>query len=126
MEPWRRSSSRWPGDKYGKNVVLMASSDLGRRVKANGAGGTDHGTADPMFVAGGPVRRGFYGDEPSLTDLDNGDLKPTTDSRRLLRSVVQDAGARPDAIGRDRPAKPRVPRLAAPKRSSIAFPPWGV
>ena len=81
------------GDKYGKNVVLMAYSEFGRRVKANGAGGTDHGTAGPMFVAGGPVRGGFYGDEPSLTDLDNGDLKATTDFRdvyyELLSTTLQ-------------------------------------
>ena len=41
----------------------------------------DHGTAGPVFVAGTPVKGGFYGEEPSLTDLDNGDLKPTMDFR---------------------------------------------
>ena len=81
------------GDKYGKNVVLMAYSEFGRRVKANGAGGTDHGTAGPVFVAGGPVKGGFYGEEPSLTNLDNGDLKGTTDFRdvyfELLSKTLQ-------------------------------------
>ena len=76
------------GDKYGKNVVLMAYSEFGRRVKANGAGGTDHGTAGPVFVAGGPVKGGFYGDEPSLTDLDNGDLKATTDFRDVYYELL--------------------------------------
>jgi uncharacterized protein (DUF1501 family) len=76
------------GDKYGKNVVLMAYSEFGRRVKANGAGGTDHGTAGPVFVAGGPVKGGFYGDEPSLTDLDNGDLKGTTDFRDVYYELL--------------------------------------
>jgi uncharacterized protein (DUF1501 family) len=75
-------------DKYGKNVVLMAYSEFGRRVKANGGGGTDHGTAGPMFVAGGPVKGGFYGDEPSLTDLDNGDLKGTTDFRDVYYELL--------------------------------------
>jgi uncharacterized protein (DUF1501 family) len=81
------------GDKYGKNVVLLAYSEFGRRVAANASQGTDHGTAGPVFVAGAPVKGGFYGDEPSLTDLDNGDLKATTDFRdvyyELLSTTLQ-------------------------------------
>jgi uncharacterized protein (DUF1501 family) len=38
-----------------------------------------------VFVAGGPVKGGFYGEQPSLTDLDDGDLKPTTDFRAVGR-----------------------------------------
>jgi uncharacterized protein (DUF1501 family) len=80
-------------DRYGKNVVLLAYSEFGRRVKANASQGTDHGTAGPLFVAGTPVKGGFYGDEPSLTDLNNGDLKVTTDFRdvycELLSKTLQ-------------------------------------
>jgi len=76
------------GDRYGKNVVLLAYSEFGRRVKANASQGTDHGTAGPVFVAGGPVKGGFYGDEPSLTDLDNGDLKATTDFRDVYYELL--------------------------------------
>lgn len=72
----------------GTNVVLMAYSEFGRRVRANASQGTDHGTAGPMFVAGAPVRGGFYGDEPSLKDLDNGDLKYTTDFRDIYYEVL--------------------------------------
>lgn len=81
------------GDRYGKNVVLLAYSEFGRRVQANASQGTDHGTAGPVLVAGAPVKGGFYGDEPSLTDLDHGDLKPTTDFRdvyfELLAQTLQ-------------------------------------
>jgi uncharacterized protein (DUF1501 family) len=81
------------GDRYGKNVVLVAYSEFGRRVKANASQGTDHGTAGPVFVAGAPVKGGFYGDEPSLTGLDNGDLKASTDFRdvycELLSKTLQ-------------------------------------
>jgi uncharacterized protein (DUF1501 family) len=76
------------GDRYGKNLVLLAYSEFGRRVAANASQGTDHGTAGPVFVAGAPVRGGFYREEPSLTDLDNGDLKPTTDFRDIYYELL--------------------------------------
>jgi uncharacterized protein (DUF1501 family) len=76
------------GDRYGKNLVVLAYSEFGRRVAANASHGTDHGTAGPVFVAGTPVRGGFYGEEPSLTDLDNGDLKPTTDFRDIYYELL--------------------------------------
>ena len=75
-------------------VVLVAYSEFGRRVAANGSNGTDHGTAAPMFVAGAPVKGGFYGDEPSLTDLDNGDLKFTTDFRSVYATLLRGAHRR--------------------------------
>ncbi|WP_460359334.1 DUF1501 domain-containing protein, partial [Mycobacterium sp. ZZG] len=48
-------------DKRGKNVIVMAYSEFGRRVAANASDGTDHGTAGPVFIAGDRVRGGFYG-----------------------------------------------------------------
>jgi uncharacterized protein (DUF1501 family) len=75
-------------DRYGKNVVVLAYSEFGRRVAANASQGTDHGTTGPVFVAGAPVKGGFYGDEPSLTDLDNGDLKATTDFRGIYAELL--------------------------------------
>ncbi len=75
-------------DPHGKNVVVMAYSEFGRRVAANASEGTDHGTAGPVFLAGAPVKGGFYGDEPSLTDLDNGDLKAGTDFRDVYHELL--------------------------------------
>jgi uncharacterized protein (DUF1501 family) len=88
------------------NVVLMTYSEFGRRVAANASGGTDHGTAGPMFVVGPRVKGGFYGDEPSMTDLDQGDLKFTTDFRSVYATVLgQVLGVDPkQALGRDFPA----------------------
>ncbi|MDQ2826872.1 MAG: DUF1501 domain-containing protein, partial [Actinomycetota bacterium] len=71
-------------------VVLAAYSEFGRRVAANGSDGTDHGTAAPLFVVGPKVKGGFYGDEPSLTDLDQGDLKFTTDFRSVYATLLQE------------------------------------
>lgn len=76
------------GDPCGRNVVVLAHSEFGRRVAANASQGTDHGTAGPVFVAGVPVRGGFYGEEPSLTDLDQGDLKYTTDFRDVYYELL--------------------------------------
>jgi len=70
------------------HVVVMTYSEFGRRVDANGSGGTDHGTAAPLFVAGPGVKGGFYGEEPSLGDLDDGDLKFTTDFRSVYATAL--------------------------------------
>jgi uncharacterized protein (DUF1501 family) len=73
---------------YGRNLVVMAYSEFGRRVAANASQGTDHGAAGPVFLMGTPVKGGFYGDEPSLTDLDDGDLKFTTDFRAVYHELL--------------------------------------
>lgn len=78
-------------DAHGRNVVVIAYSEFGRRVRANASEGTDHGTAGPVLIAGAPVRGGFYGDEPSLTDLDDGDLKVTTDFRDVYAELLDKA-----------------------------------
>jgi uncharacterized protein (DUF1501 family) len=69
-------------------VALMTFSEFGRRVRENASGGTDHGTAAPLFVLGGRIKGGLHGKAPSLTDLDNGDLKFTTDFRAVYGSLL--------------------------------------
>jgi uncharacterized protein (DUF1501 family) len=69
-------------------VTIMTFSEFGRRVKENSGGGTDHGTAAPMFLMGGGIRPGILGTAPSLTDLDSGDLKFTTDFRRVYAGLL--------------------------------------
>jgi uncharacterized protein (DUF1501 family) len=71
-------------------VVLMTWSEFGRRVKENGSKGTDHGSAAPVLVIGKPVKGGMYGAAPSLTDLDNGNLKHTTDFRSVYQAMIAD------------------------------------
>ncbi|PZS25075.1 MAG: hypothetical protein DLM59_20790 [Pseudonocardiales bacterium] len=72
----------------GASVVLAAYSEFGRRVGANASDGTDHGTAGVMFVAGSPVRGGFYGEQPSLSRLDQGDLHVSTDFRSVYGELL--------------------------------------
>lgn len=71
------------------DVVLMAFSEFGRRVAENTSLGTDHGTAGPAFIIGAPVAGGHYGAPPSLTDLDDGNLRHTTDYRRLYSTLIK-------------------------------------
>jgi uncharacterized protein (DUF1501 family) len=70
-------------------VLLMTYSEFGRRVAENGTGGTDHGTAAPHLALGGRVKGGLYGEAPSLSALDRGDLLYTTDYRRLYTTLAQ-------------------------------------
>jgi uncharacterized protein (DUF1501 family) len=81
------------------DTMIMVFSEFGRRVRENGGRGTDHGTAAPMFVLGGGIRGGIYGNHPSLTDLDQGDLKYAVDFRSVYATIVKDwLGADPVSV----------------------------
>lgn len=81
------------------DVALMTFSEFGRRVKENASGGTDHGAAAPLYIIGAGVQAGLFGDHPSLTDLDNGDLKFGIDFRSVYGTLVQDwLGADPAGV----------------------------
>ncbi|MBP6549773.1 MAG: DUF1501 domain-containing protein [Flavobacterium sp.] len=71
-----------------QNVTIVVFSEFGRRVKDNGRG-TDHGTAAPMFVIGGNNRGKIIGNNPNLSDLDNGDLKHQIDFRSVYASILK-------------------------------------
>ena len=71
-------------------VAVMIFTEFGRRVEENGSLGTDHGTATPMFIVGTGVKGGFYGTHPSLTDLDDGNMKMTTDFRRVYATAIKE------------------------------------
>ena len=70
-------------------VLTVCFSEFGRRVRENASGGTDHGTAGPMFLLGGAVHGGLYGDAPNLGKLDpTGDLQYSIDFRNVFGTVV--------------------------------------
>ncbi|HEY7594099.1 MAG TPA: DUF1501 domain-containing protein [Actinophytocola sp.] len=90
----------------GKQAVVLVYSEFGRRVKGNASEGTDHGTAGPVFLVGDRVQAGFHGEQPSLTDLDDDDLKSTTDFRDIYAVLLQDVlGADPARILDEHPGK---------------------
>jgi uncharacterized protein (DUF1501 family) len=71
-----------------QNVTIVVFSEFGRRVKDNG-NSTDHGTAAPMFIIGGNNKSKIIGNNPNLSDLDNGDLKHQIDFRSVYATLLQ-------------------------------------
>ena len=74
--------------KLADRVLVMAFSEFGRRPEENGSLGTDHGTAGPVFLAGPGVKAGLVGKTPLLGDLEDGDLKWSTDFRSVYATLL--------------------------------------
>jgi uncharacterized protein (DUF1501 family) len=93
-------AARMAGTERGRKVVVVVYSEFGRRVRANASDGTDHGTASNVFVLGPEVNGGrFIGEQPSLTDLDDGDLKASMDFRDIYATLLADVlGADPAQV----------------------------
>jgi uncharacterized protein (DUF1501 family) len=73
-----------------QDVMLMTFSEFGRRVNQNASGGTDHGTANNMFLlSGGLHKKGLLNALPDLTDLDQGDLKYKVDFKNVYATVLK-------------------------------------
>ena len=74
---------------HGSRVTLMVFSEFGRRLAENANLGTDHGSANLMFVAGEGVKGGHYGTPSDLRNLNAEDnLRYTTDFRAVYGSVM--------------------------------------
>jgi uncharacterized protein (DUF1501 family) len=73
-------------------VIGMTFSEFGRRIKSNSSGGTDHGTAAPLFVFGSQVNPSVTGSSPvlpsSATVNDNVPLQ--FDFRSVYASILRD------------------------------------
>jgi uncharacterized protein (DUF1501 family) len=72
-------------------VVTMVFSEFGRRPAENVSGGTDHGSAAPVFLLGQGLHGGLHGEYPSLDDLDQDNFRFTTDFRRIYAAVLAHA-----------------------------------
>lgn len=73
-----------------KDTLVLTFSEFGRRVKQNANVGTDHGTANNVFIIGNQLKKqGLYNNLASLSDLDdNGDLKFEIDFRTVYATVL--------------------------------------
>jgi uncharacterized protein (DUF1501 family) len=72
------------------DVVIMTFSEFGRRVEQNASGGTDHGTANNIFIINGELAKpGIYNETPDLKNLDQGDLIYKIDFRSIYSTLLQ-------------------------------------
>ena len=72
-----------------EDTLILTFSEFGRRVKQNASNGTDHGTANNVFLLGGSLHKpGFFNPAPNLLDLDEGDLKYQIDFRNIYATIL--------------------------------------
>lgn len=72
------------------STLIMTFSEFGRRVSQNAGGGTDHGTANNLFLISGSLKKyGFYNSLPDLRNLESGDLKYEIDFRRVYATILR-------------------------------------
>ena len=72
------------------DVLMFTFSEFGRRVSQNASGGTDHGTANNMFLIGGALKqKGIINSMPDLDDLEEGDLRYKIDFKTVDAPVLR-------------------------------------
>lgn len=79
------------------DVLLVTTSEFGRRAAENASGGCDHGAAGVSFVVGSSVRGGMYG-EWNPADLLDGDMRPNIDPYALYTTCLDWIGADAEAV----------------------------
>jgi uncharacterized protein (DUF1501 family) len=72
-------------------VIGMTYSEFGRRIVSNGSGGTDHGSAAPLFLFGKNVRGGVFGNNPTIpaTANVNDNVPYQYDFRTIYNTILQ-------------------------------------
>lgn len=77
------------GEEKMKDVLILTFSEFGRRVAQNASGGTDHGTANNVFLMSGSLKqKGFLNETPDLSSLDQGDLIHKIDFRCIYATIL--------------------------------------
>lgn len=74
------------------DVLLVTTSEFGRRVAENASGGTDHGKGGLTFMAGKGASPGLHG-TLDLKDLQDGDVRSQVDPRTLFTACLDWIGA---------------------------------
>lgn len=68
-------------------VLTVTTSEFGRRVRANGSYGTDHGTGAPVMIFGKGVQPGVVGTVP---DLNKENVEMQFDYRQVYANLLRD------------------------------------
>lgn len=79
-------------------VLVISTSEFGRRVAENGSAGTDHGNAGLQFVFGNSVKRRQLLALPTLKTLDDGDVPIEIDARSLYAVGLDWLGGPTDEV----------------------------
>ena len=81
-------SSALDASGHADKVVLVTTSEFGRRAQENGSGGSDHGHGGVHLAVGPRVLGGVHGDV-DLGHLVDGDLAATVDARSLYAAALE-------------------------------------
>jgi len=74
------------------DTVIMVFSEFGRRVKQNASGGTDHGTANNVYIINGALKKqGICNPVAHLSLLEEGDLVHQLDFRQIYATLIDKA-----------------------------------
>ena len=86
--------------KAGKadDVLLVTTSEFGRRVAENASVGTDHGTGNVMFVVGNGINGGKVIGDLGFGALVEGDIPVAVDTRSLYSVALDWLGGPTDAV----------------------------
>ncbi len=90
-------NSRMKASGNDGRVMVITTSEFGRRSYENASGGTDHGKAGALFIVS-PNATGKLHGTLNLDDLDDGDIKPVIDTRSLYAVGLDWLGADTDTI----------------------------
>ncbi len=89
---------RLEADGNADEVLLMTTTEFGRRVAENGSGGTDHGNGGLQFLLGADVAGGRIIGDIDLDNLVNGDLATSIDTRSVYAAALEWLGGPTDEI----------------------------
>ena len=89
---------RLDADGNREKVMLVTTSEFGRRVGENGSGGTDHGNGGAQFIFGPDVVGRQVVGEYGLGRLDQGDLPTVVDTRSVYSIALDWLGGPTDEI----------------------------
>jgi len=80
-------------------VLVVTTSEFGRRVYENGSLGTDHGTSAPCLLFGSAIVPEIFGNNPDLTNLNNNNnMQVQYDYRQVYSSLITDWFGLPESI----------------------------
>ncbi|MEM9202161.1 MAG: DUF1501 domain-containing protein [Actinomycetota bacterium] len=80
-------------------VMVLTTSEFGRRAAENGSGGTDHGNGGLQFAFGPSIAGGVVHGDYQLNELVNGDIPLAVDTRSSYRAALEWLGGFDAAAG---------------------------